>query len=374
MRAGAEEVAMELARGLDPQRFRSYLVCPRELLDAFGRDWMRENTSALALTLNNAWEWPAARKFVSFLRAERIDVVHAHMIRAATAAVPLARLAGVPVVVHTCHGREAWRKKWLKRQYWIDRRIADCSNATIAVSESTAAYLVEEKKFDPASVHVIRNGRHLNGFRPSVARQQHLRAEFGFAPDDLVVGVIARLEEQKGHRHLLEALPAIRSRVPGIRLLFVGDGSLRADLETRVRAQGYDENVTFTGYRSDSLELMEMCDVLALPSMFEGMPLVPIEAALLGKAVVATAVDGTPEVVKHGITGTLVPAAQPAALASALVELLLDPQLRRSFGENAQARARELFSLARQVEETGALYENLLERARHNGRGGVARR
>jgi glycosyltransferase involved in cell wall biosynthesis len=333
---------------------------------------MTEHTSALALTLNNAWEWPAAWEFVSFLRAERIDVVHAHMIRAATAAVPLARLARVPVVVHTCHGREAWRKKWFKRQYWIDRRIADCSNATIAVSESTAAYLVEEKKFDPESVHVIRNGRHLNGFHPSVARQRQLRAEFGFAPDDLVVGVIGRLEEQKGHRHLLEALPAVRSQVTGVRLLFVGDGSLRASLETCVRAQGFERNVTFTGYRSDSLELMEMCDVLALPSLFEGMPLVPIEGALLGKAVVATAVDGTREVVKHGITGTLVPAAQPAALAGALLELLLDPQRRRSFGENAQARAQELFSLARQLEETGSLYENLLERSHRNRRDEVA--
>ncbi|MGB6822530.1 MAG: glycosyltransferase family 4 protein, partial [Candidatus Acidiferrales bacterium] len=127
VRSGAEEVALELVRGLDREQFRNYLVCPQALLEAFGDDWKVGDASALALQLNAPWQLDSVRRFVTYLRSEKIDVVHAHMIRAAAIAVPLARLAGVPVVIHTCHGREAWRQAWLSRRYWLDRRITGWS-------------------------------------------------------------------------------------------------------------------------------------------------------------------------------------------------------------------------------------------------------
>src|SRR5438477_13011542 len=163
VRAGAEEVALELARGLDPERFRSYLVCPQQLLDTFGDDWKHASTVAWPLTLNSPWQFSEARQFIRFLRTEKIDVVHAHMVRAGIAAVPLARLAGVPAVVQTCHGREAWRTCWLKRRYWIDRRIASWADVTVAVSQSTAEYLAQIKGIHPRHIKLIRNGGPMNG-------------------------------------------------------------------------------------------------------------------------------------------------------------------------------------------------------------------
>ena len=361
VRSGAEEVALELVRGLDPQRFRNYLVCPGPLLEAFGKDWQVGDAKALALTLESPFQWSAARRFINYLRSEKIDVVHAHMIRAAAAAVPLARIAGVPVVIHTCHGREAWRKKWLSRQYWYDRRITAWSHATVAVSESTRDFLLKEKKLDARKVVVIRNGRHLTGFVPDLQRRQALRHDLGIASDDPIVGVFGRLEEQKGHRYLIEALPKVLEKVPALHVLFAGDGSMRAELEASVRSLGLERCVHFLGYRQDWMNWMEVSDVVALPSLYEGMPLVPIEAGAMAKPVVATAVDGTCEVVVDGESGVLVPPAHSEALADALIALLQDPERQRALGEAGARRARDLFSLEQQVRETATLYERLLE-------------
>jgi glycosyltransferase involved in cell wall biosynthesis len=369
VRSGAEEVALDLVRGLDRERFRNYLVCPAPLLESFGQDWRAGDAQAFALTLESPFQWTAARRFMSYLRSEKIDVVHAHMIRAAAVAVPLARLAGVPVVVHTCHGREAWRKKWLSRQYWYDRRITDWSHSTIAVSQSTRDFLVKEKKLDSSKVVVIRNGRHLNGFVADPTRREALRQEQGIRPDDLVVGVFGRLEEQKGHRHLIEALPKVLEKVPALHVLFAGDGSLRGKLEASVRSLCLGRCVHFLGYRQDWMNWMDASDLIALPSLYEGMPLVPIEAAAMGKPVIATAVDGTCEVVVDGETGVLVPPAQPGALAGALVMLLEDPERQKALGIAAERRAREHFSLERQLQETARLYERLLKEKQPQGLG-----
>jgi glycosyltransferase involved in cell wall biosynthesis len=359
VRSGAEEVALELARGLDPKKFKSFVVCPPSLLDSFESECRAAGAETLALTLASPWHVGAARKFVSFLRSQRIDVVHAHMVRAALVAVPLSRLAGVPVVVQTCHGREAWRTGWLRGRYEVDRIIAALADATVAVSESTRDYLLKEKSLNPRKVVVIRNGRSLTGFSPGAGRLEILRAELGIAPDEAVLGVFGRLEEQKGHCYLVEALTAVAARTR-LKVLFVGDGSLRARLEASARARGLDGRIVFTGYRQDWRDLMALSDLVVLPSLYEGLPLVPIEAGALGKAVLATAVDGTREVVADGLTGRLVPPAQSEPLARAILELLQDPSERRRMGENARARAAELFSLERQLRETADLYGRLL--------------
>ncbi len=365
VRAGAEEVALGLYRGLNPERFRTYLVCPPPLLEAFGES-SREGR-AWGLDLQNPWQWPENRKFLKFLKTERIDILHAHMTRAALATVPLARMAKVPVVVQTCHGREGWRRSWASRQYWVDRRLAKWTDATIAVSESTKGYLITEKKLDPNRIVVIHNGRNLNGSQPEPVNLERLRAKLGLVTGKPVVGVFARLEEQKGHRFLLDALPAVQDRVGAFTVLLVGDGRLRPAMEKRAEELGIRKSVEFMGYRQDAIQLMALCDLVVLSSLYEGMPLVPIEAAALGKAVVATSVEGTCEVVVDGLTGILVPPRDPVALADGIIRLILNPCLRNEMGERARSRARELFSEERHLRETAACYESLLERRFHSG-------
>ncbi len=360
MRAGAEEVALGLFRGLDPERYRTYLVCPPPLLEAFGES--SRDGRAWGLDLQNPWQWPQNREFLRFLKTERIDILHAHMTRAALATVPLARIAKVPVVVQSCHGREGWRRSWTSRQFWVDRRLAKWTDATIAVSESTKRYLITEKRLDPGKVVVICNGRNLNGSPADPAYLGCLREKLGLVTGRPVIGVFARLEEQKGHRFLLDALPEVLGRVGAVRVLMVGDGRLRPAMEKRVEELGLTENVTFTGYREDAIQLMALCDLVVLPSLYEGMPLAPIEAAVLGKAVVATAVEGTGEVIADGLTGILVPPRNAPALAEGIIRLILNPGLRNEMGKRGRARACELFSQERHLRETAACYEGLFQK------------
>src|SRR5205085_1812414 len=132
------------------------------------------------------------------------------------------------------------------------------------------------------------------------------------------------LETQKGHAYLFDAWPAVVREFPDARLLVVGDGSLRGTLEQRARGLGITGNVVFTGFRSDVARVLDTIDALVLPSLYEGMPLTAIEASAMARPVVATAVDGTPEVVEDGVTGYLVPPAEPEALARSLVRVLAD--------------------------------------------------
>lgn len=359
VRAGAEEVALELARGLDPGTFESYLVCPQDLLDAFGKD-IPKSVRTHAITLASPTKLKAGLTFKRWLRAEQIDIVHAHMIRAAMAGVPWARMAGVSVVLHTCHGREAWRKSWLSRRYVIDRSILRFADTTIAVSESTKDYLVSEKGMSPDRVQVIRNGRPMRRIPRDPLLEELVRAEWQIPASAPLIGVFARLEPQKGHCYLIDALPSILANVPALHVIFAGDGVLRNDLEQQARARGVDRAVHFLGYRNDCSALMAMCDFVVLPSLYEGMPLVPIEAAAAGRTVVATAVDGTREVVVPEETGLLVRPADPQELADAVLRLLTNADLMDRLGQRARARAVEHFSLEQQVKRTADLYLSLI--------------
>src|SRR5439155_23179940 len=124
----------------------------------------------------------------------------------------------------------------------------------------------------------------------------------GFGDDDPVLVVIGRLEPQKGHRVLLLALPAIRHEFPGVRVVFVGEGGLKAELEQQVAGAGLTDAVRFVGRQSNVVDWLALADVTVLPSFYEGLPLAAIEALAAGRPIVATAVGGTPEVVVDGPT------------------------------------------------------------------------
>jgi len=168
--------------------------------------------------------------------------------------------------------------------------------------------------------------------------------------------VVGRLEEQKGHVYMLDAWPSVLSEFPDARLLLVGEGSLRGALERRVKDLGVAPSVLFAGFRADVPRVLDALDVLALPSLYEGMPLTVIEASAMAKPVVATAVDGTPEVIREGRTGRLVPPRVPAALSRALRAVLRDPAAAQEMGRAGRDFVLDRFDLTRQVEATARVY------------------
>jgi len=170
-----------------------------------------------------------------------------------------------------------------------------------------------------------------------------------------VVIAVGRLTPQKGLHTLIEAAPRVAEAVPDAGFLIVGDGPLRGELERAARASG--AAIVFAGERRDVHDLMRGARVLALPSVYEGLPLVALEAMACGLPVVASAVDGTPEAVADGETGVLTPPGDAGRLAEALIGLLRDPAKCEAMGRKGRARAEAHFSASRMVEETQAVYE-----------------
>jgi len=354
-RGGVEEVVLRLLQRLDPAEFALALAAPGPLLDALAPDLAGVRVATLAVEAER-WTRPGeVRRLAAFMARLRPDVVNPHLFRSVAVAAPVARLLGVPAVVETYHGREGWRTGRLKGSFLPDRLVARLVDRVIAVSEAARAFLVGVKGYPADRVVVVPNGRDLSVFAPGRHRER-VRKALGLDAHAPVVLVVGRLEAQKGHAYLLEGWPEVVGELPDARLLVVGDGSLRGSLEARAAALGLGPTVTFTGFRDDVPALLDAADVVALPSLYEGMPLTAIEAAAMARPVVATAVDGTPEVVRHDVTGLLVPPADPRALAAALRALLRDPARARRLGERARGWALERFDLARHVEATAAVY------------------
>lgn len=361
VRGGVEEVVLALLRRLEPGEFRLALAAPRPLLDALAPD-----LAGVALEATDAapesWRATAeVRRLAQFMRRFRPHVVNPHLFRSVLVAAPLARLCRVPAVVETYHGREAWRQGLLRGRFVVDRLAARFVDRVITVSAAARDFLVHGKGYPAAKVVVVPNGRDLSVYAPGDSREA-AREEFGLDRDTPLVGVVGRLEAQKGHTHLLDAWPAVVRALPDARLLLVGEGSLRGPLQAQARAAGVARSVIFAGYRADVPRMLDAMDVVALPSLHEGMPLTVIEAAAAARPVVATAVDGTVEVVREGETGRLVPPADAAAFGRALVDVLSSPERGAALGRAARALALEQFGIDRQVEATARIYREAAAR------------
>ena len=356
VRGGVEEVVLALLRRLDPGEFRLGLAAPQRLLDAFAPDLAGVRVEAEAVAVERPRDQAGLRRLSRFMRRFAPDVVNPHLFRTTAIAAPLARWHRARVV-ETYHGREGWRGG--VAAFLPDRLLSRFVDRVIAVSEAARTFLIRGKGYAAGKITVVPNGRDLSVFRPGAAREG-ARKELGLDRAVPLVGVVGRLEEQKGHGYLLEAWPAVVGEFPDARLLLVGDGSLRDALEARARALGVADSLIFAGFRSDVPRFLDAMDVVCLPSLYEGMPLTAIEGSAMARPVVATAVDGTPEVVRDGRTGRLVPPADPAALGRALGDLLRDPDAARQLGQAGRDWVLSHFDLDRQVAATAHVYRSLV--------------
>jgi len=288
------------------------------------------------------------------LRRRRYTLVHTHNSITGAVGRMAARLAGVPVTVHTTHGfhfhermSRAARLGWVT----IERVLARATDALFCQNREELAEL-ERLGFAPRhGAWHVGNGIDLDAFRPRAAPPTHPR------PVCLSVG---RLEGVKNHAMLFRALRRLGARAPETWL--VGDGPRRAEYEATVRRAGLAGRVRFLGYRYDVAALTAAADVAVLTSVKEGMPRALMQAMAVGVPVVATDVKGSREAVADGDTGFLVPLDDDAALADRLARLLDTPALREEMGRRGVQHAREHFDEARIVERLAGLYRDVLRR------------
>jgi glycosyltransferase involved in cell wall biosynthesis len=293
---------------------------------------------------------------VRLVRERETRVLHVHGYAAADFGRLAARATGAALVLHE-HFADP---KMPSYQALADRLLAGLTDRAIAVSGSTRDFLVRDRRVPPARVRVIWNGAPLAEFAPvSPEQAARTRAALGLPSDALVVGTIGRLNEQKGHRYLLDAAPAVFRRHPQARLLIVGDGDLSEALRQQAEALGIQGRVVFAGHRSDVRELLGAIDVVCLPSLYEGTPLALFEAMAAARPIVASAVDGCAEILADGVTGLLVPPRDPAALAEALIRVLAASDFRSRLGAAARLASRD-YDIDQTVRRIEALYEEVL--------------
>jgi len=300
----------------------------------------------------------AVRELAAYLRRNEIDLVHSHMYRAEVIGTRAAVVAGTPVIMATVHSSRVRS----------DEDIATLASLTeymdrlIVPSSSIEAKVRAERRDTRYSV--IPNGVDLDRFSAPTP-DCGLREELGMPPDGLLLGIVARLEAEKGHRFLVAAMPDILAAAPRTWLAIVGEGSLGSDLRAQAAALPAParDRIAFTGRREDVAAITADLDVAVLPSLREAQGISLLEAMARRVAVVASAVGGIPEVVTDGVDGLLVPPGDPGALASAATRLLTDPELRRRLGEAGYRTVAERFSIDAQVRRIEALYDEELARA-----------
>ena len=288
--------------------------------------------------------WRAFRFLVALFRAEKPDLVHAHMPISGFLARMAAWWAGVPRIAYTCHGfwfnypGNAPRRIVAYLMEWLAARV---THVFLTVSDEEAADA--RRLWISRGAVSIRNGRDPSRFHPDPAARARLRAELGCAPDQVVVVAISRLVRHKGYPELAWAVAKIKDAelwVVGERL----DSDRGDDMLALLRGAGLGCRLRVLGYRTDVAAILAAADIFALPSHFEGLPMSVIEAMLTGLPVVATDIRGPREQVVPGVTGLLVPAGQAAPLAEALGRLTREPATRAAMGQAGRTRALDLYN------------------------------
>lgn len=348
---GGETHVLDLVQALDPTRFEPVVLAftPGPLIDRLAGLGVPTHVIETEVPFDVRC-WGRVQRL---LRQERIGLVHAHGTRAQSNTFWAARQLGLPLL-YTVHGwsfhpdQDALRRRAGQLSEQLLMAQAD---ATICVSESNRADGLDFCAMRRAVV--IRNGIDPTRFRPAAGGGEALRAELGIAPETVLVGFVARMTAQKDPLTLIRAVAALPANLD-LTLLLVGDGELRAAAERLARELGVAGRLRFVGFRQDVPAVLQALDIYCLPSLWEGLPIGVLEAMASGKAVVATAVDGTCELIDHGRSGWLVPPRDPAALTAALLQLATRPALRAALGARATEMVREHFTvdaMTRQVEQ-----------------------
>ena len=296
------------------------------------------------------------------IRRGRYDIVHTHTSKAGLLGRIAAYLCRVPAIIHSSHGTvlQGYFSLGVTRLFaFLERVAAPLSDRIICLTRREIEQYLEAGIGDRERFTYIFNGIDLSKFEARKGDRAAIRSELGFDDDDILCVTAGRLAPVKGQSDLLTGFAAAREENPSLKLVVIGDGELRDDLEGQATALGIAESTRFLGWRDDVAELLDGMDLFALTSLNEGLGLAIIEAMAKRLPVVATSVGGVPEVVDDGQTGLLVRAEDHDAIAEAITRLASDVDLRKTMGARGYERAHEHFSIEQTVQNTEALYEQL---------------
>ncbi|WP_295578340.1 TIGR03088 family PEP-CTERM/XrtA system glycosyltransferase [uncultured Lamprocystis sp.] len=360
---GLENGLVNIINRTPPDRYRHAILC---FTDAglFASRVVRHDVPIVALRCPAGHSFSAYVRLWSALRAMRPAIVHTRNLATLEAQIPALFLPGVKRV-HGEHGRDVFDLEGNNRKYNVLRRlIRPIVHRYVAVSKDLAAWLESRVRVPPVRIRQIYNGVDADQFSPTVGARTDPGPSGFLSAGALVIGTVGRLVAVKDQRTLLFAFADLvrrnRDLASRLRLVVVGEGGLRHELEQQAAACGVSHAVWFTGDRSDVADLMRLFDLFVLPSLGEGVSNIILEAMATGVPVIATRVGGNPELVTHGRTGALVSAGDAGALASAMYDFITDEARRSRCGAAARAEVMQRFDWKSCVDAYLSLYDELL--------------
>lgn len=298
-----------------------------------------------------------------FLERERYTIVHTHTSKAGFVGRLAARMAGIPIIVHTVHGFAFHEQSpTLVRQFYsvLERMASRWCDRIVSVSQFHRSWALELGICGPSQIEAIPNGITPQARREQVERAD-LRRELGVGDRELCILSVARLAADKGLANLIQAAEILRSGERNFRVVIAGDGPVRAALEQLARDRGVTDVVTFLGFREDVPELLHAADLVVLPSLREGLSISLLEAMAAGKPIIASSIGSHREVAAQSEMALLVPPADPETLAKTIRELTGNPLRMAQIGVRARALFEACYTEDRMLKSYHRLYQNLLK-------------
>ena len=363
---GAETLVVEICRKIEDRGYRPEVY-------HFGNPWLeekcREHDIPWSLAPGYRWYKSAVTLplfvpiFARFLKERRVNILHSHLFGPVTGACFAAYLAGIPHIgtLHDIYTIEAKKRRirYIRLSSLLGTRI-------VTVSHQMKTYLTNLGRFNDRDLQTIVNGMDLDKFKISRSRRSY--PELGLDSEDIVLICVGRLEKIKGHDILLKAFGLMQ---PGnhVKLLIVGDGPCRQEIDRQITEDGLLQNVRMLGQRNDIPDLLNLSDCFVLSSRSEGLSCSIIEAMAAGLPVIATDVGGNSELVVNGENGYLVPPDNAGILARRLQDVIGDAAQRRKFGEMSLQFARAQYSLDTMISKYADNYDFMIEKSRYSRRG-----
>ena len=353
---GAENLLLSILGKLDPTGFSSVVCCIGEK-GAVGEQVIGRGFPLVELGFldRGGYDRRVVPALADLIRHEKIDLVHSHLYHANFYGRLAAKKAGVPCVasIHNTYTKPKWHR------CLINRYLARHTAAIIAGSEEIRRDIIRYDHVAESLVTVIPNSVDLTRSESTLSRVE-ARQRLGLAPDAVVLGTVGRLEEQKGHRFLIDAVGLLRERGIRCTLLLVGEGRLESQLRAQTAQLGLEDGVRFLGTRGDLGDLFRAMDLFVMPSLWEGLSLAMLSAMAAGLPVVATTVGGVPQVLGNDEYGYTVAPADPGALADRIASCFANPDATVALGKKGARQVRENYSDEAMVRRLERVYERVL--------------
>jgi glycosyltransferase involved in cell wall biosynthesis len=367
---GAQENTMYTAALLDKIRYQVEILSGPQtgsegslIEEVRARDIPLTIVPELVRQISPLNDFRSLTKMARSMRNNRCTIVHTHSSKAGILGRYAARLAGVPIIIHTVHG---WsfhdRMSPLTRRTYIqlERLAASFSNSIITVSNRDIEKGLAARIGSRQQYHLIRSAIPLDEFDPSNFEHNAVRQELGIPDDAVVIGSIGRFSPQKNPLDWIRIAGEINRAADNVHFLLVGDGPLRSEVEMMLKSEGLWERTTLTGLRRDVPRLLSIMDIFLLTSLWEGLPRTIPQAMTMGIPVIANRVGGIPEIIQEGVTGYLCQPGDINKTVEVCMYLINHPMKRAEMGRKGCTSVGNEFSLDVMIDQISTLYEDLL--------------